>query len=40
MQGRYNWLEEGVLDASVEGPWIADVTHGPSATEDVHRTVG
>ena len=40
MQGRYTWLEEGVLDASVEGPWIADAAHGPSATEDVHRTVG
>jgi alkylation response protein AidB-like acyl-CoA dehydrogenase len=40
MQGRYTWLEEGVLDASVEGPWIADATHGPSATEDVHRSVG
>ena len=25
---------------SVEGPWIADATPGPSATEDVHRTVG
>jgi len=40
MQGRYTWLEEGVLDASVEGPWIADATHGPSATKDVHRTIG
>jgi hypothetical protein len=40
MQGRYAWLEEGVIDASVQGPWIADTTPGPSATENVHRSVG
>ncbi len=40
MQGRYTWLEEGVMDASVEGPWIADTTPGPSTMEDVHRRVG
>ena len=39
-QGRYTWLEEGVIDPSVEGPWIADTTPGPSAKEDVHRKVG
>ena len=31
MQGRYTWLEEGVIDASVQGPWIADTTPGPSS---------
>jgi alkylation response protein AidB-like acyl-CoA dehydrogenase len=40
MQGRYAWLEEGVLDASVQGPWIADTTHGPSSSENVHRSIG
>jgi hypothetical protein len=40
MQGRYAWLEEGVIDASVPGPWIADATPGPSATTNVHRSVG
>jgi alkylation response protein AidB-like acyl-CoA dehydrogenase len=40
MQGRYAWLEEGVIDASVQGPWIADTTPGPSATKNVHRSIG
>jgi alkylation response protein AidB-like acyl-CoA dehydrogenase len=40
LQGRYTWLEAGVIDPSIEGPWIADTTPGPSATEDVHRTIG
>jgi alkylation response protein AidB-like acyl-CoA dehydrogenase len=40
MQGRYTWLEEGVLDASIQGPWIADTTHGPSSSENVHRSIG
>jgi alkylation response protein AidB-like acyl-CoA dehydrogenase len=39
MQGRYAWLEEGVIDASVPGPWIADTTPGPSASTNVHRSV-
>ncbi|MEU3721957.1 acyl-CoA dehydrogenase family protein [Streptomyces sp. NPDC031705] len=33
----YTWLEEGVLDPSGDGPWIADATPGPSARENVHR---
>jgi alkylation response protein AidB-like acyl-CoA dehydrogenase len=40
MQGRYAWLEEGVIDPSVRGPWIADTAPGPSATKNVHRTIG
>jgi hypothetical protein len=40
MQARYAWLEEGVIDASVQGPWIADTTPGPSASKNVHRTIG
>ena len=23
LDGRYTWLEEGILDPSIEGPWIA-----------------
>ncbi|WP_439674887.1 acyl-CoA dehydrogenase family protein [Embleya sp. MST-111070] len=40
LAGRYLWLEEGVLDVSTEGPWIADATPGPSKVENVHRPVG
>ncbi len=40
LQDRYTWLEEGVIDPSIDGPWIADTTHGPSAMKDVHRTIG
>ncbi|MEU8776383.1 acyl-CoA dehydrogenase family protein [Streptomyces sp. NPDC048606] len=35
--GVYTWLEEGVLDPSGDGPWIADATPGPSTHENVHR---
>ncbi|MFJ4695659.1 acyl-CoA dehydrogenase family protein [Streptomyces sp. NPDC088766] len=40
LTGTYEWLEQGVLDPSGEGPWIADTTAGPSAHENVHRTIG
>jgi hypothetical protein len=40
MRGRYAWLEEGVIDPSVQGPWIADTTPGPSAMINVHRSIG
>ncbi|MFE5332417.1 acyl-CoA dehydrogenase family protein [Embleya sp. NPDC056575] len=40
LAGRYLWLEQGVLDVSTEGPWIADATPGPSRAENVHRPVG
>jgi alkylation response protein AidB-like acyl-CoA dehydrogenase len=39
LAGRYTWLEEGIIDPSGEGPWIADATPGPSKTENVHRPV-
>ncbi|MEU9036697.1 acyl-CoA dehydrogenase family protein [Streptomyces sp. NPDC048352] len=35
--GTYTWLEEGVLDPSGDGPWIADTAPGPSTRENVHR---
>ncbi|MCM2578900.1 acyl-CoA dehydrogenase family protein [Streptomyces meridianus] len=37
LNGAYTWLEDGVVDPSGEGPWIADATPGPSAKENVHR---
>ena len=39
LAGAYEWLEEGVVDPSGEGPWIAEATPGPSARENVHRPV-
>ncbi|MFG2227123.1 acyl-CoA dehydrogenase family protein [Streptomyces sp. NPDC048644] len=39
LAGRYAWLEDGIVDPSGEGPWIADATPGPSAKDNVHRTV-
>ncbi|MEU2333768.1 acyl-CoA dehydrogenase family protein [Streptomyces sp. NPDC006654] len=35
--GSYEWLEQGIVDPSGEGPWIADATPGPSARENVRR---
>jgi alkylation response protein AidB-like acyl-CoA dehydrogenase len=35
----YTWLEEGVLDPSIDGPWIADAQPGPSTRDNVRRTV-
>lgn len=39
LNGRYTWLEAGVVDPSGEGPWIADATPGPSTRENVHRPI-
>ncbi|PGH52499.1 acyl-CoA dehydrogenase family protein [Streptomyces sp. Ru87] len=39
LAGTYTWLEDGVLDPSGEGPWIADAAPGPATRPDVHRTV-
>lgn len=39
MNGSYTWLEEGVLDASTDGAWIADQTPGPSTKENAHRPI-
>ncbi|MEV3858348.1 acyl-CoA dehydrogenase family protein [Streptomyces sp. NPDC050095] len=37
--GTYAWLEQGIVDPSGEGPWIADATPGPSKRENVHRPI-
>ncbi|MFD5631553.1 acyl-CoA dehydrogenase family protein [Streptomyces sp. NPDC127072] len=39
LSGTYAWLEQGVIDPSGEGPWIADATPGPSKRENVHRPI-
>jgi len=36
-EGRYRWLEQGILDPSIEGPWIAQ--EGGAAEHDVHRVI-
>jgi hypothetical protein len=37
LDDRYTWLEEGILDPSIEGPWIAP--DGGVAKPDVHRVI-
>ena len=40
LDGRYMWLEEGVLDVSEgTGPWIADWRAGASEAANVHRPI-
>ncbi|MFE1177546.1 acyl-CoA dehydrogenase family protein [Streptomyces sp. NPDC058773] len=39
LDGSYAWLEEGIVDPSGEGPWIADATPGPSMTDNVRRPI-
>jgi len=40
LAGRYSWLEDGIIDPSIPGPWIALAEPGPSQAEDVHRHIG
>ncbi|GLW96349.1 acyl-CoA dehydrogenase family protein [Microtetraspora sp. NBRC 16547] len=39
LAGRYAFIEEGVLDPSSDGPWIASATPGKATAKDVHRTI-
>ncbi|MGH3916581.1 MAG: acyl-CoA dehydrogenase family protein [Pseudonocardiaceae bacterium] len=39
LDDRFTWLEEGVLDPSIEGPWIAAAAPGASTKENVHRRI-
>ncbi len=39
LDGSYTWLEEGVIDPSGDGLWIADATPGPSTKDSVRRPV-
>ena len=40
LAGRYTFLEEGIIDPSIPGPWIAAAEPGPSKATDVHRHIG
>jgi alkylation response protein AidB-like acyl-CoA dehydrogenase len=40
LAGRYTWLEDGIIDPSIPGPWIAAAEPGPSKEENVHRHIG
>ncbi|MEU0228816.1 acyl-CoA dehydrogenase family protein [Streptomyces sp. NPDC006284] len=37
--GAYEWLEQGIVDPSGDGPWIADASPGASQRANVHRPV-
>jgi alkylation response protein AidB-like acyl-CoA dehydrogenase len=39
MSGRFTWLEQGIIDPSIPGPWVAETGPGPSKYDDVHRHV-
>ncbi|MGR8007959.1 acyl-CoA dehydrogenase family protein [Streptomyces hypolithicus] len=39
LSGTYTWLEEGIVDPSGEGPWIAEAAPGASQRENVHRRI-
>ncbi len=39
LAGEFTWLEEGVIDPSIPGPWIAAAEPGPSKRDNVHRTI-
>jgi alkylation response protein AidB-like acyl-CoA dehydrogenase len=40
LAGRYTFLEEGIIDPSIPGPWIAPSEPGPSKEANVHRHIG
>ncbi|MEO3766563.1 acyl-CoA dehydrogenase family protein [Streptomyces sp. B8F3] len=35
----YTWLEEGIVDASGDGPWIAEAEPGPAKKPNLHRPI-
>lgn len=37
LAGRHTWLEQGIIDPSIPGPWIAQ--EGGGVTADVHRVI-
>ncbi|MFV0133348.1 acyl-CoA dehydrogenase family protein [Streptomyces sp. HMX87] len=39
LSGTYEWLEQGVVDPSGDGPWIAEAAPGPSTKQNVHRPI-
>jgi alkylation response protein AidB-like acyl-CoA dehydrogenase len=39
LDGRYTFLEEGVLDPSIDGPWIEPTDVSAAAAENLHRPI-
>jgi hypothetical protein len=39
LDGRYAWLEEGVMHPKGDQPWVANWKPGPSTAEDVRRRI-
>ncbi|MFF4962668.1 acyl-CoA dehydrogenase family protein [Streptomyces sp. NPDC001222] len=39
LTGTYEWLEQGIVDPSGEGPWIADARPGESSRPDARRKI-
>ncbi|MGX7825940.1 acyl-CoA dehydrogenase family protein [Actinokineospora sp. 24-640] len=39
LAGNHTWLEEGVLDPSIEGPWIAEHPPGPTRLPNLRRII-
>ncbi len=39
LAGRYSWLEDGIIDPSIPGPWVASAEPGPSKAANVHRHI-
>ena len=39
LEGRYAWLEEGIVPAPGDEPWVAPWTPGPSTEQDVRRRI-
>lgn len=37
--GAYEWLEQGIIDPSDDGPWIAEPPPGPSERRNLHRPI-
>lgn len=39
LDGRFVWLEDGVVDPSTDGPWIAQPEPGPATSPNVRRVI-
>lgn len=39
LDNRFTWLEQGILDPSIEGPWVAEPTPGPATGANLRRVV-
>ncbi|GLW10495.1 acyl-CoA dehydrogenase [Microtetraspora sp. NBRC 13810] len=39
LAGRFGFVEEGVLDPSLEGPWISEARPGATTAQNVHRPI-